>query len=335
MTLGLAFLTALLVTLVVTRPTTALLIRRRVLDVPNRRSSHDDVVPRGGGLAVLAGLAAGALVGAVLHGHLRSPWAHPFGLALALVLGTGALALVGLRDDLGETSAAARLVAQTLLALGSVALLAWAAPGSDVGWLVVVGAVWTVGYVNAFNFMDGVNGISAVVAALGGGWFCLLGAHAHDGASTVGGAALAGAALGFLPWNAPRARVFLGDVGSYGVGSLLALLAVVAVVRDDNLWWGVAPALVYVADTSWTLVRRLRHGEPVLRAHRTHVYQRLTDHGLSHVASTAVVGGCTAVVLAVSWLLPTALAVVLSLAVAAAYLCLPALLSRRVVVVAR
>jgi UDP-GlcNAc:undecaprenyl-phosphate/decaprenyl-phosphate GlcNAc-1-phosphate transferase len=335
MDVGVPFLAALVVTFVLMRPTIGLLVARHVLDVPNDRSSHTVAVPRGGGIAVLGGLAAGALAGLFVHDKAAAPWNHAMALALVLAIGTTGYAALGLRDDLGDLSVSLRLGAQAAMAIALVAVTAWAAPATAVLVTVVVGTVWVTGYVNAFNFMDGVNGVAAVVAVLSGGWFCLLGVHGHDALSTAAGASVAGAALAFLPWNAPRARVFLGDAGSYGLGVLIALLALLTALRDDNVWWGVAPAMVYVADTSWTLLRRVRLGEPILQAHRTHVYQRLTDRGFSHTATTAVVGGFTAVILAATWLLPTPVAVIVGLAIAAGYLMLPSMVTRRAAGVVR
>ena len=106
------------------------------------------------------------------------------------------------------------------------------------------------------------------------------------------GAAVAAGALAFLPWNAVRARVFLGDAGSYGLGLALALLAAQAVVRHVPLEAALAPLALYLADTGWTLQRRVRAGERIFEAHRTHTYQRLCDVGWSHqrvtLATTAV-----------------------------------------------
>jgi UDP-N-acetylmuramyl pentapeptide phosphotransferase/UDP-N-acetylglucosamine-1-phosphate transferase len=323
------FLSALLVSLLVTRPTIALLTRRHVVDVPNARSSHAEVVPRGGGLALLLGLGVGVLVGLRFPPAGAPTWDLPVTVGLVLVLGTLFFAALGLRDDLLGLPAAVRLAAQLVLSAVAVAFITWAAPVPAWGWALTVGVLWVAGYVNAYNFMDGINGISAVAAILAGAWFWLLAAPAHDELVIVAAAALAGAAVGFLPWNAPRARVFLGDVGSYGVGFLIAALALLTAVREGDLWLGLAPTLLYVVDTSWTLARRLARGEPLLEAHRTHVYQRLTDRGLSHVGSTAVVGAGTAIVLVATWVLPTPAAVAVGVAVALLYVSLPQVLARR------
>jgi UDP-N-acetylmuramyl pentapeptide phosphotransferase/UDP-N-acetylglucosamine-1-phosphate transferase len=157
-----------------------------------------------------------------------------------------------------------------------------AAPAPVLGLLVLLCTAWITGFVNAFNFMDGVNGISGAHALVGGTVFALLGWLRPDGFLLPAGAALAASALAFLPWNAGRARVFLGDVGSYALGAALATLAAYAVVQGVPPEAAAGPLTLYLADTGWTLLRRIRAGEPVLRPHRTHTYQRWTDLGWSH-----------------------------------------------------
>ena len=109
-----------------------------------------------------------------------------------------------------------------------------------------------------------------------------LGWWRHDGFLVPVGAAVAVGALAFLPWNAGRARVFLGDAGSYALGAALAMLAAYAVVHGIPAEAALGPLALYLADTAWTLQRRIRAGERWLEAHRTHVYQQWCDAGWSH-----------------------------------------------------
>lgn len=245
-------------------------------DVPNHRSLHSRPIPRGGGLGVLVAV----LVATILSAPSDAVGAGVV-LTASLVLGT-----VGLVDDVRSLPPAIRLVAQALVALvaavGVVRL-----PGDAALWapaFVGVAIVATVAYVNAFNFMDGVNGISALNAMVCGGWLAWLG-HQYDvPALLVLGSALAGATLGFLPWNL-SSRIFLGDVGSYGIGGLIATSSV--------LGWGagipgelaIAPTLVYLADTGWVILKRARSGQPLTQAHRGHVYQRLVLQGWAQWAA--------------------------------------------------
>jgi UDP-GlcNAc:undecaprenyl-phosphate/decaprenyl-phosphate GlcNAc-1-phosphate transferase len=242
----------------VAEPATIPLLRRAAaIDTPNLRSSHTVPTPRGGGAPVAAGLI----------------------LAVALVPAATAVTL-----------AAAGLVTGGLLARS-----AGLPPALSVLTAVLL-AAWITGFVNAFNFMDGVNGISGAHALAGGACYAALGLWRPDALLAAGGAAVAGGAAAFLPWNAVRARVFLGDVGSYGLGAALAVLAAAAVVLAGlPPEAALGPLALYLADTAWTLQRRTRAGEPWLQAHRTHAYQRLTDAGWSHQRVAAVTGALTAV----------------------------------------
>jgi UDP-N-acetylmuramyl pentapeptide phosphotransferase/UDP-N-acetylglucosamine-1-phosphate transferase len=215
------------------------------------------------------------------------------GSALIAVLVGGALfAVIGLVEDLRGVPALPRLAVQLVAAM---AVLPWLLADLDgpPAWQVVFGAgvvLWLVSYVNAFNFMDGINGISvAQVVVAGIAWWAI--GHWQD-AEGLAGAALvvALAAIGFLPFNFPRARMFLGDVGSYFFGAWLAVLAVVGLRAGIAFEAMFAPLALYLADTGATLVRRARRRETWHEAHCDHAYQRL-HHGLgwSHARTTAVV----------------------------------------------
>ncbi len=200
--------------------------------------------------------------------------------------------------------------------------------------LAVAAAVWITGFVNAFNFMDGVNGISgahALIAGVAYACYAEWGQHPFLLAASL---AVAVGALMFLPWNAGRARVFLGDVGSYSLGAALAVLATDAVLRGVPVEAVLGPLALYLADTAWTLQRRIRAGERWLQAHRTHVYQQWCDAGWSHQEVTLLTGALTILLtvagtVSLSRDLPArAAADLIGLAVLAAYLCSPALFRR-------
>jgi UDP-GlcNAc:undecaprenyl-phosphate/decaprenyl-phosphate GlcNAc-1-phosphate transferase len=258
--------------------------RRGVLDTPNARSSHDTPTPRGGGLAV----AAGALV-AVSLSPASAAWRTP------LILASVGFGLLGLTDDLRPVAPFMRLGAQVAIAAASLPLLLRDMTGSTTWRLVFACGVvlWLVSYVNAFNFMDGINGISATHAIIAGVAWWAIGQIEQVAPLARGGAIIAAAAAGFLPFNFPRARIFLGDVGSYFIGAWLAVLVVIGLRAGIPAEAVLAPLTPYLADTFLTLVRRLRRGEALHEAHAEHVYQRLVKQGWSHSATTLYVSAVT------------------------------------------
>ena len=313
------------IVLVAEPPTIALLRRLAVLDLPEGRSSHSVPTPRGGGAPIAVGLPAAALI---------AP--RTGGVAPAFAVAVGFFGLLGLADDLRGLSAVARLLLQAAGAVGVAALLLarLPLPALTDALAVAAAATWLVGFVNAFNFMDGVNGISGAHALAGGVAYACLAGSRHDGFCVAAGLALAAAAAAFLPWNAVRARVFLGDVGSYSIGAALAVLAIRLIADGVPAEAVAAPVALYLADVCWTLQRRLRGGERLLEAHRTHIYQRWCDAGWSHQEVTVLTCALTVLLC----LLTTAsvhggvalrvAADLAALAVLATYLGSPALFSR-------
>ena len=307
--------------------TIPLLRRAAIVDVPGHRSSHTVPTPRGGGIPICAGLlvAAGVIGGAN---------------AVVFAFAVAAFGLLGFAEDLRGLTAGRRLIMQaagsTMVAVLLVSDLAGPATVLLVA-LVALVAMWITGFVNVFNFMDGVNGISGAHALIAGVVFAGLGWWRHDWFLLPAGAAVAVSALVFLPWNAGQARVFLGDAGSYALGAALATLAAYAVLHGIPVEAALGPLVLYIADTTWTLQRRIRAGERWLEAHRTHVYQRWCDAGWSHQRVT-VTAAATTVLLsllgAASLAGDPALRAVADLAGAAVvitYLRSPALLARRLV----
>jgi UDP-N-acetylmuramyl pentapeptide phosphotransferase/UDP-N-acetylglucosamine-1-phosphate transferase len=267
----------------VAEPVLIPLLRRAAIDTPNTRSSHSVPTPRGGGAPIAVGLVLAALL-------LHNTVAMTFAMAVAT------FAAIGFADDLGGLPALRRLGMQGLVSLvvAGVLLSRHGLPPAVMAAAVVITAVWLIGFVNAFNFMDGVNGISAAHAFIGGAAYACVGFLHPDAFLETAGVAVAAGALAFLPWNAGRARVFLGDVGSYGLGMALAVLAAYCVIRQHvPLETALAPLGLYLADTGWTLQRRIRAGERIFEAHRTHTYQQLCDMGWSHQRVTLATSALT------------------------------------------
>ncbi|GAA4749397.1 glycosyltransferase family 4 protein [Nocardioides endophyticus] len=315
-----AFLVALIASVVLVGVVTAALPLLGVMDVPNHRSSHRRPVPRGGGIALVPCMALGISV--------SSSWTS----ALAwLVGGALALGIVGLADDVRDIPAPVRLGLQLIVtAAVGVAVVRTLSDLSTAAAVAtgLVGAVWLTGLVNVFNFMDGANGVAGFQAVVAGGWFAYVGSREDVTSLLVGGLVLLGAALGFLPWNYPRARVFLGDVGSYSLGLVLGALSLVTVLSTHSVLLAVAPVCVFLADTTLTLVRRAVAGKPVMTAHREHVYQRLTTVPGSPwpaVAPTATSVVCVVVAAAT----PLTICLVLWCLAIGTYVALPWLLDRQ------
>ena len=254
-------------------------LRRHAIAHPNARSSHTVPTPQGGGMAVIAAT-TGVVAAAVLLGVV-GPGGHSVWLVLAA---TVFVALVGAADDLHSIAVMPRLVLQAV----AVAIVLAALPG-DLRivprlpfWLErALEGLALLWFVNLTNFMDGIDWMTvAEVVPVSAGLvlFGLMGALPRN--SMIVALALCGAVIGFAPVNRPVARLFLGDVGSLPIGLLLAWLLVV-LAGAGHFAAALLLPLYYLADATLTLLRRLVNGEPVLRAHRSHFYQRATDRGYS------------------------------------------------------
>jgi Fuc2NAc and GlcNAc transferase len=279
-------------------------ITRGLLDVPNARSSHVATTPRGGGLAIVLSTAAAILCLALL-GVVRPR------LALALVGGGGAVAAVGFADDHRPVGAGVRLAVHLFAAvwavcwLGGFGELAVGARTLHIGWLgdiaAVLGVMWVL---NLFNFMDGIDGIAAseavFITAAALAPMQLLGVAGEvSAASLIFGAGT----LGFLVWNWPPAKIFMGDVGSGYVGYAVATLALASAGSNPvAVWVWLILGGVFFVDATVTLVRRVMRGERAHQAHRSHAYQWLSRRWASHRRVTLAVLAINLV-----WLLPWAL----------------------------
>ena len=254
------------------------LLARHAVAEPNERSSHTVPTPQGGGFAVLAAVVlamlAASLFPAVDQRALVALW--PVAAGMLLLAGTGAY------DDIVHLRVAPRFVLQFVaIALALAALPDDARVVPMLPWWVerTVLLVAGVYLVNVVNFMDGIDWMTAaevvpVTAAL---WIAFVGLSPTDAAVAI---AVTGAMLGFAPFNRPVAKLFLGDVGSLPLGLLLFWL-LLRLAADGHLAAALLLPLYYLADATVTLVRRLARGDNVLRAHRTHFYQRATDLGFS------------------------------------------------------
>ena len=233
-----------------------------LVDRPGPLKVHDRPIPYLGGAAVLAAIAGPVAV------------AHPYALIpLALAFA------VGLVDDLGDLSPAARVVME--IGIGVAAAFV---PAHHELPRVVLAVVVVVLLLNAINLLDGLDGLAATVGIASAVGFAIV----LSGASAVLPLALAGALGGFLIWNRPPARVYLGDAGSYLVGTALAISMLDALQRPAAT---AAGAMLFVgvaaADTGVAILRRLRARRPLLHGDRGHVYDQLGDRGWAAIAAVA------------------------------------------------
>jgi len=266
---------------------------RAILDHPNERSSHETPTPKGGGLALMTVvLTAWVATGLYLESSTFLTWALP-GVALALA----GLSWV---DDLRGLPPVMRLTVQ-ITAVSAILLLRPMPEAFFQGLLphvldaLLAGIIW-VWFINLFNFMDGIDGITSIETIIIGVGIILIG----EGPTALLGGILAAAAAGFLKWNWHPAKVFMGDVGSVPLGFLLGWLLLD--MAKDGYW---ATALIlpayYLADATITLICRVLKGEKVWQAHRQHFYQQAVQRGLSHANVTAGVAVLGAFLVNLAW----------------------------------
>lgn len=261
---------------------------RRILDVPNARSSHDRPVLRGGGVGPAVAIVVTVALLPVVH-----PGTRDAGVLWTCAGAVALFAALGWLEDVRGARTAVRAAGQLLLSVSVVAVLSLLARPP---LLLAIGAVVAVAaFVNVANFMDGLNGLSGCFGAVAGVVYVGIGLVRDLPWLAGAAAAVAAAFAAFLPWNAVRPRLFLGDVGSYALGAAVAVLGVAAAFAGIPLPAVVAPVLVYLVDTGYTLLRRVRAGERWYEAHRSHIYQRLNQAGRGHVAVAAYVAGTSAV----------------------------------------
>ncbi len=254
-----------------------------ILDHPNERSLHTNPTPRSGGIAIFAGIGAG-LVWRIspLAWPVEIPW-----LVTSLVLVT----VISYMDDRAGVRVGYRFAvhffAAALLVWNGLVLSSLPLPGT--AWLlspwfaVSLSVLFIVWMINLYNFMDGMDGFAGGMSVIGFATFGVLGWLAGHTAFLFVSVVAACASAGFLLFNFPPARIFMGDVGSSSLGLLAAALSLWG-ARDDvfPFWVALLVFSPFIVDATLTLIRRALHGEKVWQAHKTHYYQRLVQMGWGH-----------------------------------------------------
>lgn len=297
----------ILLSLILTEVLRRYALARKIIDIPNARSSHSVPTPRGGGLAIVV---------VFLLSLLFLAWAQLVpGNTLFAVGGAGAMiAVIGFIDDHGHVAARWRL-------LGHFAAAAWAlfwlsglpvivifGATIDLGWAgYVLASLYLVWMLNLYNFMDGIDGIAGVETICVCMGACLLYWVSGFGHMVWLPLSLAGATAGFLFWNFPPARIFMGDAGSGFLGMVLGVMSINSAWASSQLFWAMLILLgVFVVDATFTLMRRCLRGDKVYEAHRSHAYQFASRRFGKHLPVVLAVAAINAL-----WLIPIALSVVL------------------------
>ena len=254
------------------------LISKNIVDVPNDRSLHQGVIPRGGGLIIVASLLIALTVMSVISNRPQ--------LFAALALIVVAWASLSWCDDKTDLSAKFRLIVQFCICVVSIFAFGWVDQvlGLGLGWfgpiLSVIGLLWMA---NLYNFMDGLDGLAAsqtIVASISMAFWFLV--HGDWPLSTVC-VVLAASSYGFLLWNWNPAKIFMGDVGSITLGGFFGTLFIIGVTRYGlSIISFLGLFGVFIADATITILMRARRGEKIWLPHRQHFYQRLANQGYAH-----------------------------------------------------
>jgi UDP-N-acetylmuramyl pentapeptide phosphotransferase/UDP-N-acetylglucosamine-1-phosphate transferase len=298
-----------------------LLLRSRaaalVLDHPNQRSLHSAPTPRLGGLGILAGIAAGcAYAGVAVDPRIV--------IALALVT------VISLFDDVFNLGVTWRMLAHLAAAGLAASVYVYHEHGLWTALAALLAVAWMT---NLFNFMDGSDGLAGGMAACGFGSYGIAAWWANEPVFAALNLAVAAAAAGFLVYNFPPARVFMGDAGSIPLGFLAAVCGLAGWQSGAWPWWfGLMVFSPFIVDATTTLAKRLLRGAKVWQAHREHYYQRLIQAGWGHrktlYAECGLMGVVCAAALAARGLDSTARNFVV-LAIVALYALMIAVLERR------
>jgi UDP-N-acetylmuramyl pentapeptide phosphotransferase/UDP-N-acetylglucosamine-1-phosphate transferase len=273
--------------------------RLRLVDLPNRRSSHALPTARGGGVSIVLLVAAAATV---------VTWRWPSlarSTLIGVILPSLVIAAVGLYDDIKPIRPVIRLAIQLGVAAFMTAMLhpltsvRLPSGGSfELGWMGwPITIIWIVGLINAYNFMDGADGMAALGAVMVGASVAAIGFESHEQGVMLIASFTAAATAGFLVFNWQPARVFMGDVGSGFLGCIFAGLPLLLNVEERPVLF--LPTVLclwpYIYDPLLSVLRRLWHGHNPLKPHREFLFHRLVRSGVSHSTASLIYGLLSAI----------------------------------------
>jgi UDP-GlcNAc:undecaprenyl-phosphate GlcNAc-1-phosphate transferase len=284
--------------------------RTGLLDAPGHRKLHGEPIPLAGGLAVLTGLLGSAIIVLCVSEPLREHVLNNVRVWTAILGGSILMTLLGVLDDRHALGPGAKFVLQALVALGVAAAglritLFVANPVFQYGITVL----WILAVINAFNFMDNMNGLCAGLGVVAAATFAAAASRHAQQAEAMFSLLVCGALLGFLPGNYPRARAFLGDAGSHLVGFAMAVLAILPsfyTAQDPRPFAVLIPLLILalpLGDMAWMVVLRTREGKRFYVADTNHLSHRLVRRGLSQPAAVALIWALAAAVSVIALLL--------------------------------
>ena len=288
-----ALLTAALVALISTPVVRSLAFRVGAVDVPkDNRRMHNHPIPRMGGLAIFFGFILSVLIFIPLTSELRG-----------MLLGSVVIVILGILDDIFALPALPKFFVQIGAAL--IAVLAGnridflsnpnifsSEPFWDLGWLAVpITALWIVGITNAVNLIDGLDGLACGVSTISAATMLVIALLVSERDVAVMMAALAGACMGFLPYNFNPAKIFMGDTGATFLGFIMATMSVEGMFKQYTIISFVVPFLMLglpIFDVCFAVVRRVSHGQSPMKPDRGHVHHRLIDMGFSQKQAVGV-----------------------------------------------
>lgn len=276
-------------------------LKKNIIDNPNERSSHSIPTPRGGGVAVVVSYILGVILLIYLD-YLSQQ------IGLTLIVSGFIIALLGFFDDHGHINSIFRLAIHFMVAIGVVVSLGGFSEvkifnnfllGFSANIIAVLFLVWLL---NLYNFMDGINGIASVEAITTLMSMAVIYFIFNIQLNIEILWLLSACAFGFLLWNFPKAKIFMGDACSGFLGLTLGILALIALKENLALFCAWIICLgVFIVDATFTLVRRVSSGYKMYDAHRSHSYQILSRKWNSHTPVTLLVAGIN-----ILWLLPVA-----------------------------
>ena len=283
----------LALTILATLITWGMLKFARIQDEPNHRSLHKNAIPKSGGISIVATFFVGMVAIAIFSDNHSIQQQYMLGFVFSSIL----IAVISFVDDVKEKSAVFKLVTHIIAVFVvmycGIVIETLSMPWEErmsLGWIgYVISFFWILGLTNAYNFMDGIDGLVASTALIASLFFMIISYHAGSSFVYISSYTIIAGCIGFLVYNAPPAKIFMGDVGSAFLGFVFAAFAIIAARYDDSRTsFLVMPMLLFhfIFDTLFTFFRRLMSGQNALQAHHTHLYQLLVRSGYTHLEVT-------------------------------------------------